>query len=145
MAMRKFQVAAGALVLFTIGLIVFVLLKRDSTHDISAAEVASITVTMDNRPDGGGDEKFIAATIDHGRLLALIQGGTIDPNPQKWQGLGVMDIALAKGEKIPISLFWTAEGPAAWRIGNTYYRGSTDAEMIRVISECARRGTSVGR
>jgi hypothetical protein len=143
--MRKFKVAAGAFVLFTIGLVGFFLLERDSADGISTAEVASITVTMDNRRDGGRDEEFVAATVDHGRLLGLIHGATVEPHASKWQDLGRMDVVLAKGGNMRVWLYWTGGGPAAWSIGDTYYRGSTDAEMVRVISECARRGTPVGR
>jgi hypothetical protein len=142
--MKKYLIGVGVIVLLA-PILILLPTMRTSTDALVPADIESITVQMENRPDDGRDELFVAATADHGRLLALIQGGTVEPAPLKWQFLGVMDFVQMNGSKMRVDMYWTGRGTAAWRIGHSYYRGSTDAEMIRVIADCAGRGTRITR
>ena len=119
---------------------------RGSADKISPENVSAMEILLENRPDHGPDIGFIPARSDYGRLLAIIQGGTVDPHPLKWQALGRISVLLSNSDSVVwIHLYSTKQGPAAWSIGGKYYRGSDDAEIIRVITDCATRGAPLLR
>jgi hypothetical protein len=135
--------AIGAVALAAIVLIAVWLMRRPSDH-ISPEDVEAMEVYLRNRPDHGPDLSFIPARADYGQLPAIVQHGEADPKPAKWATLGRLSILLSNGDRVvQIDLYQTSNGPAAWSVGGRYYRGSTNADIIRVISDCATRGASI--
>jgi hypothetical protein len=107
--------------------------------DVAAADVASIEVFIGNRPDNGPDlGPFFALPGDYARILGLVRGGAVDPQPLKWQGLGWLKVRVRAGEKFVVWLFWTRGEAGAYMVGRTYYRGCSDSEFIAVLADCAQ-------
>lgn len=110
---------------------------------LTAQDVASIEAHLygvDGFPDVG---PFLAASEDHDQLLALVQGGEVTKKHLPWVTLGGMGIRLRDGREIGVSLWWPSEGPGAYSIDYTTWRGSSNEEIIRTIRECAKRGKPV--
>jgi hypothetical protein len=106
-------------------------LEEVGSIEVSLEEVTGITPAVG---------PFIAAPEDHGRLLALVQGGT-GADPMPWPHLGLLRIHREGQPDVLVYLFVTGEERGAYRVGERIqYRGSSDAEFIRTITECARRG-----
>ena len=61
----------------------------------------------------------------------------------KWQVLGDLRIRLRDGRNIEVSLYRTFADHGAYKMDGTYYRGSSDAEIVRTLTECAKRGKPV--
>jgi hypothetical protein len=117
-------------------------LGPQGADSISADDVRSIDVKLCDFGDSKGH--FTAATTDHSRLLALVQHGKRETCRIKWTVLVDLDLHLRNGRTIQIMVFRTSDGPALWRIDDTYYRGSTPQEVVRhVIGDCASRGTAL--
>lgn len=107
------------------------------------ADVTSIEVSVNNPPPGeSAVGPYTAAPADHERLLRLVRGGTVDPRPAKWQTLGGMKVVTVGGQTVSVDLYRTGNGPGAYRIGGTYYRGPPDAEVLAAIRDCATRAES---
>ena len=107
--------------------------ERQSITDLTAADVISVEVVVHNRPDNGPDlGPFLASADDHERVLALLRGASEDRRPSKWQTLGWLKIVTRAGENFTVWLYWTGGKAGAYKIGNTYFRGGSDAEFIRV-------------
>ena len=101
--------------------------------------VNEITARLYNRPDDGPNlEEFNLPPSSRVLILNALDGAQEDDNPMKWQVLGNLDIALEK-QTIEVRLFWTNQSSGAFRINETYYRGSSDEELIRIISDAAKQ------
>lgn len=84
---------------------------------------------------------FVAAPEDHGRLLGLAQGGTVADSALPWVDLGLLRVCREGRPDVLVRLFVTGEERGAYTIDwRTQYRGSSDAEIIRTITDCATRG-----
>ena len=117
-----------------------------SVEGLTPDEVASVEVFFgnlpDNRPDTGS---FQADPEDFDLLLGLRRGGTPDPQPAKWQGLGYLQIRTRFGKEVEAYLYQTRRAGGAYRIGRTYYRGGSDEDFIRVLLECHARAQAKGK
>jgi hypothetical protein len=104
--------------------------------DVNSEDIISVEVFVENRPDKGSDiGPFMAIPDDYTSVLALFQGGSVDRLPPKWQSMGWIKLRMRSGEHHDIGLFWTGEPTGAYRIDDTYYRGSTDKKLVNVLAE----------
>jgi hypothetical protein len=138
------RIALAIVLLILVAALVIAVWPPDSNVDaITAGDVLTMEVHLQNLPDEGLDLEFVPATSDHGNLLATVQGGLVD-HPMKWRPLGRMTFLVSDTPRtypIEVDLFSTGYGPAACRVGGRNYRCSSDAEMVRVISDCAAQGS----
>ncbi len=103
-----------------------------------AEKVKEISAQLYNRPDGGPDiEIFKLPSTSHQQILKALDGALEDEDPVKWQALGNLDIVLHSGS-FEIHLFWTNQTTGAFMVNDVYYRGSSDEELIRLISDAAK-------
>jgi len=107
-----------------------------SPHDIT-----EMTARLYNRPDSAPDLlDIVVPTGQYRRVLPLFEDRERDPAPAKWQVLGLVRIRVDLGGETCVHLFWTGKCAGAFRIGDVYYRGSTDAEIISVLVDCHGSG-----
>lgn len=100
-------------------------------------DISEMQGQLYNRPDSGPNiGTFSIANQDYDKVLALFDDKTLDRSPSEWQVLGTITIKPFSSDELCIYLFWTNETKGAFRIGKTYYRGSTDKEIIKVLSDC---------
>lgn len=83
--------------------------------------------------------RFIVDPADYGKVLRLFREGTVERRPMDWKVLGAIGITYKKGGTTVVSLFGTYGGPGAYKVGETYYRGSTDKEFVQALRECQER------
>lgn len=101
---------------------------------------ASMWCNQESGPYSGPSiDEFDVSKEDYRKILDLFSCAKIDNNPCRWQGLGYVKIKTTSSSEIGIGLFWTGWGKGAFRIGDTYYRGSKDDEIVQVIIDCYKR------
>lgn len=103
-----------------------------------AAEVTRIEVSLDwdeEKHQPGGN--CLVAPSDHANVLALFAGGVVDPNPARWEVLGGIDIEYRGGRRLYVNWFRVGK-KGAYKIGETYYRGSSDGAFLEVFKSCGR-------
>ena len=106
----------------------------------SILDVSLMIAGVDNPGPGIPDvPKFEVTPSDYGKILVLFADRQRDGRPSARRGLGHIDVKTTDGRTIDIELYSTGAGPGAYRIGDIYYRGSTDAEIIAVLKECNQR------
>ena len=109
-----------------------------------ASEVSTITAQLYNRPDGGAD--IVRTEIppsSHQQILGALDGAREDRRPMKWQVLGNISIVLNAGS-VDVRLFWTGDELGAFRANGKYYRGSSDAELIELVSSAKNQQSGQG-
>jgi hypothetical protein len=84
-------------------------------------------------------EEFEIPAEDYRRVLDLLASGKIDKSPARWQALGYVKIMTSSSSEIAVLLFSTGGGKGAFRIGDTYYRGSKDYEIVQVLLDCHKK------
>jgi hypothetical protein len=69
-------------------------------------------------------------------ILAALRPCQIDKHPAAWQVLGELDITCKNDSRVRIDLFWTGNGPGAFRDNEgIYYRGGTDKAIEDAIRD----------
>ena|SRR5262245_44488079 len=106
--------------------------NRLPTTDPSA--VAEIAAELDGKYD-----RFTVDSVDFGAVLGLFDDGSPVGIPLPWQVAGNVWITYRDGRTYSIALFRTGEASGAYRVGRQQYRGSNDATIEAVITECALR------
>lgn len=99
----------------------------------AAAAVSKIHASLYNRPNSDPDiERFEIPNGSHQAVLDWLDDATHDNKPMKWQVLGHLEIANGTNT-IDVSLFRTSETAGAFKVGDDYYRGRSDSEIIKTI------------
>jgi hypothetical protein len=109
---------------------------RESLDDVHIENVGSIYAVVfldDQEPD---EDRFQINPNDYPRFLDAFKGASIDAEPAKWQERAQISLQLKSGKSVFIGLYLTHQQAGAFRIGKTYYRGSTDENLHRMIMEC---------
>jgi hypothetical protein len=90
----------------------------DSIHAITFQSIASETEwTAQVQP------------VQFETLSTMFAGARHDPAPLPWEILGTLEVKLKSGSSVRIDVFNTIEPPAAFKIGEIYYRSSTSQQF----------------
>lgn len=84
-------------------------------------------------------EIFSISPKDYEKVIALFTKRSVDRFPAKWRGLGSLKIMTTGSREISIALYTTDGSIGAFKIDGTYYRGSTDKELIDTFTNCYNR------
>ena len=68
-------------------------------------------------------------------ILAALIPNRIDTNPLNWQVLGSLHFKLTDGRKYFVDLYRTDEEEAAFSMDRVYYRGGSEAKLVKLIRE----------
>ena len=108
------------------------------------SRVVEMHAQLFNLPDGGDDIDGIEIPVArHHQILGALDGATKERRPMKWQILGRLSIVLDESQ-VYVGLFRTGGEVGAFRVDGSYYRGSSDAELIRLISESGSQAPAPG-
>ncbi len=108
------------------------------------SDVSSITAQIYNLPDGVEDiARFEVPKSAYKEILRSLYGAKQDNRPMKWQVLGDIVITHTTGT-VKVGLFWTGDKVGAFRAGGNYYRGSSDAELIQLITAAKKQQSEQG-
>ncbi len=107
----------------------------------SQENITTIRATLWGNPESGpysgpSIKEFEISVHDYQKILDLFSCAKLDRNPAKWQVLGYLIIKTISSTEIEIGLFSTSERKGAFEIDGTYYRGSKDAEIVKVLLDC---------
>jgi len=103
--------------------------------DLASEHVAGIQFELHEWNEAKKAEKVPSRLVEE--VFHAFESGYVDDSPLKWACFAIVVITADSGEQWRVNVYCTRTYRSAYSIGKRYYRGESEADLLRLLRDCA--------